>query len=97
MCGNCASVLALGAQSSDVLKLILVRGVRLALLGIVFGVAGSVALAKSARRMLYGDTPADPSSLFGASLSLVFVALLACYVPARKAIRADPLVALRHE
>jgi putative ABC transport system permease protein len=68
-----------------------------ALFGTVFGVAGSVALAKSASSMLYGVTPADPSSLFGASLLLVFVALLACYVPARKAIRVDPLVALRQE
>jgi hypothetical protein len=97
MSGNCESVLTLGAQSSDIQKLILVRGVRLALLGIVFGVAGTVALAKSASSMRYGVTPADLSSLSGASLLLVFVALLACYVPARKAIRVDPLVALRHE
>ena len=59
MSGNCESVLALGAQSSAIQKLILVRGVRLALLGIVFGVAGSVALAKSASSMLYGVPPAQ--------------------------------------
>jgi len=97
MSGNCESVLALGAQSSDIQKLILVRGVRLALLGMVSGVVGSVALAKSASSMLYGVTPADRSSLVGAWLLLVFVALLARYVPARKAIRIDPLLALRHE
>ncbi len=89
--------MALGAQASDIQKLILVRGARLALLGIIFGVAGSVALAKSASSLLYGVTPADPSSLIGASLLLVVVALFACYVPARRAIRVDPLAALRHQ
>jgi putative ABC transport system permease protein len=97
MSGNRESVLALGAQSGDIQKLILVPGVCLALLGIVFGVAGSVGLAKSASSMLYGVTPADPSSCLALRCCCFFVALLACYVPDCKANRADPLVALCHE
>jgi ABC-type lipoprotein release transport system permease subunit len=97
MSGNCESVLALGAQSSDIQKLILVRGVRLALLGIVFGVAGSVALATSASSMLYGVTPAQPIELVWRFVvaGLCGFARMLCSGP--QSHSRDPLVALRHE
>jgi len=89
--------LALGARRRDVLGLILGQGMRLVLTGAVIGVAGSAALARLLRSLLFGVSAADPLTFAGAALLLILVALLACYLPARRATRVDPLVALRHE
>ena len=88
---------ALGAQQRDVLWLILGQGMRLALVGGALGIAASFALTRYMWHLLYGISPRDPQT-FGAILfALLGVALLACYVPARRAMRVDPIVALRYE
>jgi putative ABC transport system permease protein len=89
--------LALGAQASDVLKLIVGQGLVLALVGVVVGVAGAFGLTRLMAKLLFGVTPTDPTTFVGVSALLIVVSLLACYVPARRATRVDPMVALRYE
>jgi putative ABC transport system permease protein len=89
--------MALGAQPREVLALVLQSGARLALLGVVVGVVGGVFLTRLMTRLLYQVGASDPVIFAGAAVVLLAFALLACYIPARRAIRVDPLVALRYE
>jgi len=89
--------MALGAQRGDVLRMVLRRGVILAVIGIGFGIAGAAALARSLTAMLYGLTPLDPATYVAVTVLFVAVALLAAYLPARRAANVDPLVAIRCE
>ena len=89
--------MALGAQRNDVLSMVIGQGFRLTLLGTVMGIAGAIALTRFLSGLLYGVKPTDPLTFVVVSLLLTAVALLACYIPARRAMRVDPMVALRHE
>ena len=89
--------MALGANSRQILMLILGGGTRLAALGILLGAAGAFGLTRFIRSFLYGVSPSDPLTFAGISLILAAVALLASYVPARRAIKVDPNTALRYE
>ena len=86
--------MALGAQARDVLGLILRRGARLTLIGLAFGLAAAFGLGRSVSSMLYGVNPTDPPSFIGAALVLLLVALIASYLPARRATRANPVTVL---
>jgi len=89
--------LALGAQGEDVLQMVLRQGARLALVGVVIGVGVALGLTPLMRSLLFGVTAQDPQTFAAVAVLLIFVALLACYIPARRATRIDPLVALRYE
>jgi predicted permease len=89
--------MALGAQPGKMLALVLGRGARLALLGIAAGVLGALGLTRFLSSLLFGVGTADPLTFVGVAVLLLGVALAACYVPARRAMRVDPLVALRYE
>ena len=89
--------LALGAQPRNVLYLVLRRGVRLAGVGATFGVAAALALTRLMAGLLYGVSATDPVTFSCAVILLLAIALLACYMPARRAMRVDPIVALRYE
>ncbi len=89
--------MALGAQQRDIWSLIISRGAALTLAGVAIGVMGSLGLMRLLGSMLFGVKPSDPATLGSVAALLVGVALLACYVPARRAMRVDPLVALRHD
>jgi predicted permease len=89
--------MALGAQLGDVLKLVLTHGVRLTIIGVAIGLVGAYLVTRAITSVLYGVSATDPLTFVFISLLLVAVALLACYVPARKATKVDPLVALRYE
>lgn len=89
--------MALGARPVDVLKMVLAQGAKLALAGAVVGIIAGVLLMRAMASVLYGVSFADPISFVGAAILLFLVALLACYVPARRATRVDPMVALRYE
>ncbi|MFZ0335576.1 MAG: ABC transporter permease [Candidatus Acidiferrales bacterium] len=89
--------MALGAHPRDVMKLILAQGAKLAIAGLLLGVAGAFALTRSMTALLFGVKAADPLIFSGVALFLMVVALAACYLPARRAMRVDPLVALRYE
>jgi ABC-type antimicrobial peptide transport system permease subunit len=89
--------IALGARRWDVLSLILSQGAKLTLIGVLIGVAASLGLTKLMARMLYGVSASDPFTFFGVAILLSLVALAACYIPTRRAMRVDPMVALRCE
>ena len=89
--------MALGAHESDVLRLIVKRGVVLVVVGLCIGVAAALGLTRYVESMLYGVKPIDPLTFGGVSISLFAVALVASYIPARRAMRVDPMVALRYE
>jgi putative ABC transport system permease protein len=88
---------ALGAQYVDVVRLVMRRGARLVALGLAIGVASSLALGRFVSSLLYEITPRDPLTLVGAATFLAVVALVAAFIPARRAARLDPMVALRTE
>jgi predicted permease len=88
---------ALGAQRRDVFRLIMIRGVVLVGVGVVIGLAASFAFARLIESLLFGVGPNSPMTLAIVSVGLIAVALLACYLPARRATKVDPLVALRYE
>jgi putative ABC transport system permease protein len=89
--------MALGAQRRDVLRLIVGEGATLVISGIVIGLLGGLALTRVMRSMLFEVKPADPATYVAVAFLLALVALLACYVPARRAARVEPMAALRHE
>jgi putative ABC transport system permease protein len=89
--------MALGAERTDVLKLVIGQGIKLALSGVVIGLIVALGLTHFLSGLLYGVKPGDPLTLIVVSTLLVAVALLACYLPARQAAKVDPMMALRHE
>jgi predicted permease len=89
--------MVLGARTGDVLRLVVGQGVRLIAIGVALGLAGAYAAAHVLKSLLYGMSPTDPLTFVGISLLLLVVALLACWIPARRATKVDPLIALRHE
>jgi len=89
--------MALGAEARDVMKLIVKHGMKLALAGTIIGLMLAVAGTRLLASLLFGVTATDPATYAGVALFLMGVALLACYLPARKATKIDPLAALRHE
>ena len=89
--------MALGARGGDVVRLIGTSGVRLALAGTVLGAVGAFALTRFLSGMLFGVSSLDPLTFLAMAATLIAVTLFACYIPARRASRVDPLVALRYE
>jgi putative ABC transport system permease protein len=89
--------IALGAQRRDVLRLIIGQGIKLTSIGVAVGLLASLALTRLMKSLLYDVTATDPATFLLIPLLLAGVALLACYIPARRAMKVDPLVALRCE
>ncbi len=89
--------MALGARPSDVFRMVLGNGIRLVVLGLVFGILGALALTRALSSLLYGVGAADPVTFLVTAAILVAVAALACYIPARRAMRTEPAIAMRCE
>ncbi|HEY4837299.1 MAG TPA: FtsX-like permease family protein, partial [Candidatus Acidoferrales bacterium] len=89
--------MALGAQWQDIVRLIVGHGARLALVGIAIGIVASFALTRLMKSLLFSVSATDPITFVAVSILLLVVAVAACYIPARRAMRVDPMVALRHD
>ena len=89
--------MALGARPLDVLKVVVRQGMILALIGVVLGLAGALALTRVMSSLLFGVTERDPMTFGVVALLLIAVAFIACFLPAHRATRVDPLIALRCE
>jgi ABC-type antimicrobial peptide transport system permease subunit len=89
--------MALGASAERITRLVLGQGMKLALMGLAAGLVGTMALSRSLASFLYGVSPFDPLTLAGVAVLLALVSLAACLVPAWRAARVDPMVALRDE
>ena len=88
---------ALGATTGKVLALVMRQGIVLTLIGVAIGIAGSLVLTKAIAGLLYGITPTDASTFIGTALLFAAIALIATYIPARRAATLDPTVAFRYE
>ena len=89
--------MAIGARGDDVIKMIVAEGLKLAVVGVTIGVIGAIALTRLITSLLYDVSPVDPVTFLGVSLVLALAALVASYIPALKATRVDPVLALKHE
>jgi ABC-type antimicrobial peptide transport system permease subunit len=89
--------IALGSQARDVLRLVVGQGMKLALVGVGIGLAASIGLTRLMSKLLFGVSPTDPLTFAAIVVLLLLIALLACWVPARRATKVDPLAALRCE
>jgi putative ABC transport system permease protein len=88
---------ALGAATGDVMRMIVGQGLRTICIGVAIGITSALALTRTMKSLLFGITATDPLTFAGVTLLLVGSALLACYIPARRATQVDAMVALRHE
>jgi len=89
--------MALGAQWRDVLRMVLRSGMSLVAMGLTIGLAGALALTRLMSTLLFEVSPLDPVTFAAVAVCVILAALIACYIPARRATRVDPLVALRYE
>jgi putative ABC transport system permease protein len=89
--------IALGAQTGAVMKLVIGQGIKLALIGVLIGMGGALAVTQLMRSLLFGVSAIDPLTFVVVAVSLTLVALAACWIPARRATKVDPLVALKYE
>jgi ABC-type antimicrobial peptide transport system permease subunit len=89
--------MALGAQPDGVLKMVMSYGMKIVIVGLAIGLAGAFALTRELASLLYGVKPTDVTTFIFTSLLLAFIALVACYLPARRAMRVDPMAALHYE
>jgi putative ABC transport system permease protein len=89
--------MALGAQRGDVLRLVLGQGARIAGAGIAIGIAASLLLTRLMAKLLYSVSAADPATFLAVAVLLALIVLAACYIPARRSTKLDPLIALRQE
>src|SRR5260370_39919365 len=89
--------MGLGARGSDVLRLVIGRGARMELVGVAIGTGAALGLTRLMANQLFGVSAHDPLTFAGVATLLIIVAVVACYIPAQRAMRVDPITALRHE